>query len=172
MKNNKLMKITMSAMFAALTCVATMFFMIPLPGQGYANLGDCFVIVGGIVLGPAYGMAAAAIGSALSDLFLGYAIYAPATFIIKGLMALAAYKIYHAIKTKGSLNAVATVVSAIAAEIIMILGYFIFETPLYGPATAALDVAGNSVQGIVGIIAGTIVYLAVDKIGVFRKILY
>ena len=39
-------------------------------------------------------MAAAGIGSMMADLFSGYAVYAPATFVIKALMALAAYLLY------------------------------------------------------------------------------
>ena len=36
--NNKIYKISLAAVFAALIYVATMFFTIPLPGNGYANL--------------------------------------------------------------------------------------------------------------------------------------
>lgn len=168
MKKLNIKKLTMSAMFAALICVATMFFMIPLPGHGYANMGDCFVIISGIVLGPAYGLMAAGVGSALSDLFLGYAIYAPATFIIKGLMAIIAYFILKNLKDKNSHLAV--IVSALAAEIVMILGYFLFEIPLYGIETAIVDIAGNSIQGAVGAVIAIVVYTAVNKIGIFRKI--
>ena len=75
-------------MLAALCCVATMIIKIPSPLKGYLNLGDCVVLLSGWLLGPAYGFAAAGIGSALADIFSGYVIYAPATFIIKGLMAI------------------------------------------------------------------------------------
>ena len=88
--DNKLYRITLAALFAALIYVATAFLMVPLPGSGYANFGDCFIILGALILGPVYGAAAAGIGSAISDLFLGYVIYAPATLVIKALMAVAA----------------------------------------------------------------------------------
>lgn len=171
MKNSSLLKITMSAMLAALICVATMFFMIPLPGHGYANMGDCFVIVAGMFLGPVYGGLAAAVGSALSDLFLGYAVYAPATFIIKGLMALAAYGVYIKLTNKNCKSIIAAIISAVIAEVIMIAGYFVFEIPLYGLSAAAVDVVGNAVQGIVGAISGTIVYEALSKVGALKKVL-
>lgn len=170
MKNDNLLKITMSAMLAALICVATMFFMVPLPGHGYANLGDCFVIVAGMFLGPVYGFAAAAVGSALSDLFLGYAVYAPATFVIKGLMALAAYGLYRRLTNKNLKSVPAAVISAVTAELIMIAGYFVFEIPLYGLGAAAADIAGNAVQGTVGAIAGIIVCEALRKVGLFKKL--
>lgn len=89
--NNKTRKIVLAAMLAALCCVATMIIKIPSPLKGYLNLGDCIVLLSGFMLSPVYGFLAAGIGSALADIFSGYVIYAPATFIIKGIMTLIAY---------------------------------------------------------------------------------
>ena len=91
MDNNKTRKIVLAAMFAALCCVATMIIKIPSPLKGYLNLGDCIVLLSGFMLSPVYGFLAAGFGSALADIFSGYIVYAPATFIIKGVMALVAY---------------------------------------------------------------------------------
>ena len=86
--NNATKRIVMAAMLAALTCVATMVIKIPSPLKGYLNLGDCVVLLAGWMLSPVYGFLAAGIGSALADVFSGYVLYAPATFVIKGAMAL------------------------------------------------------------------------------------
>ena len=86
--------VVMSAMLASLTCVATMIIKIPTPLHGYANLGDCIVLLSAFLMPVSYGFCAAAIGSALADVLSGYAMYAPATFIIKGLMVIAVYFIY------------------------------------------------------------------------------
>ena len=81
----------MAALMAAMACVATMVIKIPIPATGgYINLGDCIVLLSGIILGPVYGGIAAGLGSALADLLGGYVAFAPATFIIKGLMAVVA----------------------------------------------------------------------------------
>ena len=40
---------------------------------------------------PVYAFVSAGLGSALADVFSGYLVYAPATFVIKGLMALVAF---------------------------------------------------------------------------------
>ena len=65
----------MGALFADLTAVTTMIhFHFPGVPTGYVNLGDCLVIVSGILLGPVYGGAAAGIGSALVDLTHGYTV--------------------------------------------------------------------------------------------------
>ena len=87
---NTTKKIVTAALFASLVCVATMIVKIPSPMKGYLNLGDCVVLLCGWLLSPLYGFLAAGLGSALADLFSGYIIYAPATFIIKGGMALIA----------------------------------------------------------------------------------
>ena len=81
----------MASLLAALCCVATMIIKIPSPLKGYLNLGDCVVLLSGWFLSPLYGFLAAGLGSALADVFSGYVTYAPATFVIKGIMALIAY---------------------------------------------------------------------------------
>ena len=78
-------------MLAALTCIATMIIKIPSPLKGYLNLGDCVVLLSGWLLSPLYGFLAAGLGSGLADLISGYGVYVPATFIIKGVRAIAAY---------------------------------------------------------------------------------
>ena len=81
-------KLVLTALFAALTCVATMIIRIPTPGTGgYIHPGDALVILSGIILGPLYGFLAAGLSSCLSDFLGGYFFYVPATFLIKGLVA-------------------------------------------------------------------------------------
>ena len=58
----KVKKLVFSALMAALVYAATMMIQIPSPMNGYVNLGDCFVLLSGWLLGPWYGAAAAGIG--------------------------------------------------------------------------------------------------------------
>ena len=88
---SKTQKIVASSLFAAITFISTMFFTIKLP-NGYANLGDCFIIIAACLMGAKYGAAASAIGASLADIMLGYQSYAPATFVIKALMAIDRHK--------------------------------------------------------------------------------
>ena len=169
MTDTKIKKLVLSSILAAIVCVATTVFSFPLPGRGYANLGDCFVIICGGLIGSWWGFASAAVGSALSDIILGYAIYAPATFIIKGVMALAVYCV--AAKS-GKASVIKTAVSAIIAEIIMIAGYFLFELVLFGAGVAIPDILGNTTQGVVGAVTGTVllsVFLKNKKLYSFFK---
>ena len=151
MKNKKLV---LAALFAALTCVATFLVRIPSVIGGYINLGDTMVLLSGWLLGPV-GALAAAVGSALADISAGYIIYAPVTFLIKGLMALAAYGIVRNVKGK---RLVTNVISGIVAEIIMIAGYFVFEWIIYDFGGAVANIPANAVQAVAGITAATLLY--------------
>ena len=152
----------MAAMLAALTCVATMIVKVPSPMKGYLNLGDCVVLLAGWMLSPIYGFAAAGIGSAFADLFSGYVIYAPATFLIKGLMALiACYGFRFLYKAVGNLPA--RIVSGLVAEAMMVLGYLVFEGCLYGLAPSLVNVPANAVQGAAGLILGCVLVKAFGK---------
>ena len=154
-------KIVMASMLAALACVATMIIKIPMP-YGYANLGDCIVLLSGWILSPVYGFAAAAIGSALADVLSGFALYAPVTFIIKGLMAIASYYIFRLLINKTG-NVPARIISGLVAEVIMVTGYYIFEGCLYGFIPAAASIAANAAQGVVGLIVGVILIKVFEK---------
>ena len=167
---NATQKSVIAALLAALTCVATMIIKIPSPLKGYLNLGDCIVLLAGwmlspvygLLLSPLYGFLAAGLGSALADLFSGYVVYAPATFVIKGLMALVAYygfKLLH--KKLGNLTS--RIITGIVAEAVMILGYFVFEGFLYGFGPSVVNIPANGVQGIAGLILGCILVKVFEK---------
>ncbi len=160
--NSRTKNIVMAALFASLVCVATMIIKIPSPLKGYINLGDCIVLLCGWMLSPMYGFLAAGIGSALADVFSGYVLYSPATFVIKGLMALIAFYLFKAMDKK-ALNLVSRGVSGLTAEITMILGYFLFEGVLYGFGPSLVNIPPNAVQGVAGLIIGTILIKVFEK---------
>lgn len=128
MSDKKIRTMVTAAVLAALSCVATMVVQIPSPMNGYVNLGDCFVLLSGWLLGPWWGAAAGGIGSMLADLLLGYGHYAPGTLIIKGAMALVAALIFKAFKK----NTAGALVGGVAAEVVMVAGYFGYAALLLG----------------------------------------
>ena len=147
----KTKKLIFAALFAALTCVATMIIKVPTPTMGYIHPGDSIVLLSGFLLGPLYGGLAAGIGSMFSDLFGGYFSYAPATF---------------------------TAISGVVGEAFMVFGYFVFEIFLMalaagdgfsstslaaGLASSASGVPFNIVQGLFGVILSTILYPLLKK---------
>ena len=161
-------KLVITSMFTALTTVATIAVQIPM-AFGYVNLGDMFVLLSAFVLGTWYGVAAAGIGSAMADVIIGYAIYAPGTFIIKAIMSLIVSLIIKSLNGKIRLTILLQLIAGIVAEIIMVLGYFFYEAVILGYSWAAVSsVVGNLIQGGVG------VALAITVFSVFnnRKIFF
>ncbi len=160
--NTRTKKIVVAALLAALTCVATMVIKIPSPLKGYLNLGDCVVLVSGWMLPPAYSFLAAGLGSALADVFSGYVAYAPATFAIKGLMAVVAFYSFKIFNKKiGSTPS--RVISGILAEVIMVLGYYVFEGFMYGFAPSLVNVLPNGMQGVAGLVIGVAIIKIFEK---------
>ena len=163
MSDKKVQKLVVSALMAALTYVATMVVRIPSPMNGYVNLGDCFVLLSGWLLGPWYGGAAAGIGYLLS----GYGYYAPGTFVIKGLDALVAALIF---KAMGRTSA-AAIVSGVVGEIIMVVGYFGYAGLLLGKGIgAAASIPGNLVQAAMGLVIGFVLLKVMQKTRIAEKI--
>ena len=156
-------KIVLTALMAALICVATMIIKIPSPLGGYINLGDCLVLISGWILSPVYGFLAAGIGSALADLLSGYALYAPATFIIKGCMALVVFGIFKLLKSK-TRKLPSRLIGGILAEIVMVGGYFVFEGFLYGFGASLVNIPPNCIQGVAGIVIGLLLVKVFEKI--------
>ena len=165
MKTNT-QKIVTSSMLAALCCVATMIIKIPSPLKGYLNLGDCVVLISGWLLSPAYGFAAAGIGSALADVFSGYLVYAPATLVIKGIMAIVAHYCFKGIHNKLG-NIPSRIIGGTLAEIEMIVGYFIFEGFMYGFVPSVVNIPANADQGVAGLIIGLILVKIFEKSKIF-----
>lgn len=167
MRRLDLRKIVLTAMFAALTCVATMVITLRSPLGGYFNLGDCVVLLGAFILGPFYGLLAGGIGSALADILAAFPIYAPATLLIKAGMALAAGSIYAAFVKKSShfgIHLTGVILGGIAAELIMVLGYFCYELPMYGFETCVgTALTTNLPQAAVGLVAGTALYTLLER---------
>lgn len=169
MKNIRTKKIVLSSLFAALTCVVTMIVKIPSPLKGYLNLGDCVVLICGWLLSPPYGSVAAGLGSALADVFSGYIIYAPVTFIIKGIMAVIAYGIFKSLCERGASSMLSRVMSALAAEAVMVGGYYVFEGFMYGFGAAIVNILPNIIQGAAGVVAAMVLYKVFEKskIGIY-----
>lgn len=165
--------LALTGLFAALGCVGTMVLQVPSPTGGYMNLGDAVVILGAWLLGPVYGAVAGGVGPAMADLLSGYAVYVPATLVIKAVMALTAAGLYRALKRRGLL------LCATAAEVPMVLGYWLFDGLLAAASgggalglcltASAAGIPSNLVQAAFGAAASTLLALALRRSGYVRK---
>ena len=150
---NRTRKIALSGILTALVFVVTYLIKIPIPAtEGYVNPGDAVILISAFILGP-YAAIPAAIGSALSDLLAGYAVYILPTFIIKGAMGLVAGLVLKHSAGEG-VSFGRRLVAFTAAELIMVGGYFAFESMpfMYGVAAALVSVPFNLIQGLAGMV--------------------
>lgn len=153
MSQKRTQKLAFAALFAALTFAAT-WISFPSPFGGNVNLGDCVLLITAWLPLEPWSFCACAIGASLTDLAAGYAIYAPATFVIKALMVLVAVLIKRGMpKLPEALRAL---LSGVAAELTMVMGYFAYEIILYGAAGAILNVPFNLAQGGIAITAAIV----------------
>ena len=152
MANKKIHQLAFGSILCAMVLLLTYIIKIPVPATGgYVHLGDGMIFFSSLLLGPYAGFVAA-IGSALADLIGGYFIYVLPTFIIKGAMGI----VCGLLKKKNT--PLRNFFTFTLAEILMVLGYFFFESILYGWATAALAIPPNLLQGLFGITVGMILF--------------
>lgn len=170
--NSNLKKIVITALFAALACVATMSVRIPTPGtNGYIHPGDAIVILSGVILGPVYGLVAGGIGSAMADLLGGYFVYVPITFAIKGLIAVIAGLIYKKLGKSSKSRYAAVVLGGITDIVLVAGGYFVCEYFLYG-ASAAASIPANIIQGVGGLIIAVVLYPVLMAVPDVKKLTF
>ena len=130
---NSIRKLTTAGVLAAAIVMLTTLVSVPIPGGlGYINLGDAGVLLAGMLLGGGWGALCAGAASAISDVLLGFSIYAPATFLIKGAVALLAGVLF--VRVKKGIRFLFFYLAALLVPI----GYFFYETILYGGAAAAM----------------------------------
>lgn len=157
-----------TALFASIVFAVTGFLpRIPIVGGagGYIHLGDVFVYIAACVLPMPYGIAAGAIGAGLADALTGYALWMPATLIIKALMAL-----MFTSKCEKMIN-LRNIIAVIPAGVICVAGYYLFEALITFSFTVPLvSVPFNLIQVGISAVVYIILAFALDKINIKSKI--
>lgn len=135
--------IAMSAVFAAATTIGTMVITIPV-GPGVFNVGEIVIYTAAFLFGGVVGGLAGGIGAAAADVILGFGMWAPITFVVKGLEGFVV----------GQLAGPSTRSKAIAVALgapFMIVGYFIAAWFLVGPPYAiGKELPMDVLQAVVG----------------------
>ena len=149
-------EIVITGLSIALVFVATSFINIRLPfGQGgLIHLGNVPLFLVAIIFGKKIGAFAGAFGMGLFDLMGGWTPWAPATFIIVGLMG---YAIGVIAEKKDDF--VGYTLAIMLACIIKIVGYYIAEVIIYGNwIQPVMSVPGNLLQiGVAAVVVLPIV---------------
>lgn len=168
-------KVALNGLMMALVFLATRFTSIPGP-VGYFNIGDVVIMIAAVLLGKNSGFLAGSVGSALADLYSGYGIFAPVTFVVKGLEGYITGMIASPREGKkpGEFVKIAAVVSG---AVMMIAGYFFAELYIlsifdktFGYAAAIKDLVPNLVQGGVSTVIGYILSTLLDRSNIRRYI--
>ena len=154
MKNQKTKYICLAAVMAAIIFVFTQFFHIP-SHTGYTHIGDAFVYLAGALLPWPYAIGAGVAGAALADLLGGYAMWAPASILIKALTALCFTSRKEKILCRRNLLAL------IPAFILCAGGYYGYEALITGNTVAPLaGIPGYTIQ----VLASSAVFVALSTI--------
>lgn len=156
LSEERIRSLALHGMLTAVIAMLTLFASVPLPvgtGGAYLNAGDAAVHLAAYVLGPVGGAVTAGVGSALADILHGAVVYAPATFVIKALMAYIC----------GRLARRTRLVAPAVSGLVMPVGYFFFELALYGKAAALPGLWMNAIQYAFGSVAGTLLIAALPR---------
>lgn len=152
--------IVIFGMSMALVVLMTTMTSIPaIVYNGYINLGDVPVILSGMIFGPLGAFIVGGVGSALSDIYLGYVHYAFITLIVKGFEGSIA-----SLLTRKKVDNKRIILGPMVSGIFMAFGYFIGEIFLYGFYGALPSIPGNLLQGIVCAILASLIYKSIGKI--------
>ena len=174
MKKNKLMLLTTTALFTALVTVGTAVIQIPV-GNGYAHFGDSIIYLASCFLPGPCAIFAASAGAAIADLATGFAVYAPATIIIKALNALPFVLMRIYLKRKKKDDKILNwqiCLMLVPTTLVTIFGYLIAEYIMFGQEFAFISAfTGGWLQPIGSLAVFIILAAALDKINFKKKVL-
>jgi uncharacterized membrane protein len=134
-----------SGVIIALVFVLTFTIKIPLMA-GYFNIGDVVIMLSSILFGKSIGFMGGSFGSALADIVSGYTIYAPFTFVIKGLEGFICGLIFE--KIEGKKKWASFIISTMLSGILMAVGYFLSEAFVLKYLSSALNINRNLQFGL------------------------
>ena len=174
MRNEKVQKLTLTALMAALSYVIFTFLQIKvtLPGGSATSfhLGNAVVVLAALLLGGVYGGIGGAIGMTIGDLLDPiYITGAPKTFFLKLMIGIITGLVAHKL---GKHVFKWTVLAACAGMLFNfifdpIISYF-YDMLILGKPMAQLKIAWSvtttGVNAVISVIAATIVYMALRPV--------
>ena len=164
MKNNKIKYMCIAGVLTALVFVVTAYLHIPMY-NGYIHFGDGIIYLAACLLPLPYAVAVGAGGAVLSDCLTGFAIWAPASVIIKALTTLLFSS------KKDTIINIRNSLVLLPAAILCAGGYYLYEALLYGNFVAPLaSISSNIIQSIASSIVFVIAGIAMDKMNVKSKL--
>ena len=192
MRNEKLLKMVMTAFMAALSYVVFTFLQIKitLPGGDATSihLGNAVCVLGTLLLGSVLGGLGGAIGMTIGDLLDPvYIVYAPKTFILKFCIGLIVGFVAHKLGKITKTNDRKKIFKWTLLAAICGLGFNVIFDPLFGyfykriilgkaaaEVVLAWNIASTSINAVLSTIVSVAVYMALypvlKKSGLFPSI--
>lgn len=160
-----------SALLIALVFVATVFLNIKLPiggNGGLVHLGTGMLFIASILFGPKKGAIAGSLGMALFDLMSGWTVWAPGTFIARGLQGYIVGKIAWSNGKNGSSLAL-NILGMVVSIPVMLVVYYLYESIIFGNWIVPLgSIPGNLIQNAVGAVIAIPVCILLKKTTLFK----
>lgn len=153
---SKIKDLVTTALLISMVFIATMFINIRLPisvNGGLIHLGTGMLYISAIVFGKKKGAIAGAFGMSLFDVVSGWVLWAPFTFVIRGVMGYIVGSIANS-RDKDGKSFVMNILAVLVGGAWMIIGYYITEVILYGNwITPVTSIPGNVFQIVLGSIS-------------------
>ncbi len=158
-------RISSLAILTAVTAVFTYMVRIPIaPTRGYLNLGDVAIYFTAFTFGPVSALIAGGVGTALADIISGYSQWAPISLLVHGLQGLVAGLIASiAWRGKRGTFSLFWLVAAVAGTVVMCAGYLAAGTLMVGFSAALVELPGNLLQNLAGVVGAIPLTIAVRK---------
>lgn len=163
--NKKTKLICTVGVLTAVVFVLTAYLHIP-SHTGYTHVGDGIIYFAACILPLPYAAFVGAAGALLADCLTGYAVWAPASLIIKSLTV-----IFFSRKSK-KIICFKNILALIPAWIICIGGYYLYEAVLTGNFIAPLAaIAGYVTQCVFSSALYILIGITFDKLKLKDRIL-
>lgn len=162
--NNKIKLISVTGIFTAIIYVLTAYLHIP-THTGYTHIGDGAIYLVACLLPFPYAAFAAGVGAILADCLTGFAIWAPASAVIKVITVFF-------FSSKGQkIISVRNIGALLPSAILCIGGYYIYEALITGNFVAALaGVVGYIIQSVLSSLFFILLATCIDRTGVKKQL--
>ena len=141
MLSKSVRNMTRTAILTAMVFVLTAYLHIPV-GNGYVHLGDGIIYLSACMLPLPYGLFVGIVGASMADVMSGFALWAPATALIKGLTVLC-------FRRGDKPLCLRNIVAMVIACVLCAGGYYLYEAVLYSNFIAPVaSIPGNLMQSL------------------------
>lgn len=165
MKNRKLKFMCLAGIFTAIVFVFTAYLHVP-SHTGYTHVGDGFIYFAACLLPLPYAVFVGAAGALLADCLTGFAVWAPASVIIK------AAAVFMFTSKKNRMIVPRNLIALIPASGLCIGGYYLYEALITGNFTAPLSgIPGYITQSVLSSILFILLGLAADRLKLKERML-